>query len=151
MNLEAFRALVEENRQWFAGVHPEPVETLDAAEQALRCELPQSLRWMLGTLGYSAACGIDSLDEVVAATLRCRAAFGMPYRYVVLNDWGDAGVVVMEVARGLDPERWPIFWMAVHNLYRVAGGQLIDTDCDRFDGFVEWVRGRLRVAMEDVS
>lgn len=70
MTPDAFRAMVEANAVWFAGARPEPAAVLDAAERALGVGLPRSLRWLLGSRGYSAACGIDSLDEAVAATPR---------------------------------------------------------------------------------
>ena len=131
------------NAIWFRGVHPEPASALNSAERALEIRLPSSLRWLLGSSGYSAVCGIDSLDEMVAATLRCRSALGLPGRYVILNDWGDAGVVVLDAVHGADPDGWPVYWVGAHNLHRLANDEPLDRDCDRYDGFGKWVQARL--------
>ena len=151
MTLDAFREMVGANAPWFDGVHPEPASALDAAERMLGVELPPSLRWLLGSRGYSAACGVDSLDEAVASTLRCRSALGLPARYVVLIDWGDAGCVVLEAHAGADPDVWPVYWMGGHNLFRLAAGRPAGGDCDRYEGFGEWVRARLALAVEDAE
>jgi hypothetical protein len=149
MTLDALRKMVEANGTRFRGVHPESAASLDMAERALGVNLPSSLHWLLKSWGYSAACGVDSLDEAVTATLRCRSAFGLPARYVVLNDWGDAGVVVLEGLPDIDPENWPVYWMGGHNLHRLAAGEPADDDYDRYDGFGSWVTARLAAAIEE--
>lgn len=146
---DSFRSFVEANEAWFRGVHPEPESALDSAEHTLGFELPKSLRWLLQSYGYSAAAGIDSLDETVAATVRCRSTINLPTKFVVLNDWGDAGVVVLESLNGEDPERWPVYWMGAHLVGRLASGVLPDNDCDRYDGYESWVRSRLAAAIAE--
>jgi hypothetical protein len=148
MTLDAFRALVEANTSWFSGFHPEPASALDAAERALGIRLPPSLRWLLESRDYSAACGIDSLDEAVASTLRCRSVLGLPAQFVVLNDLEDAGLVVLDAATGTDPENWPVYWIGAHNLHRLAAGESVDRDSERYDGFGEWAQARLALAVE---
>jgi hypothetical protein len=51
----------------------------------------------------------------------------------------------------VDPDLWPVYWMGGHNLRRLAAGEAMDRDCDRYDGFGEWVRARLAVAVEDAE
>ena len=92
MEFLAFQSFVRENADWFRGVHPESPVSLERAESQLGCTLPISLKWLLTEWGYSGACGISSLTDAVTATLRCRSALRLPQPYVILNDWGDAGV-----------------------------------------------------------
>lgn len=72
MNLAEFQSLVQQNAEWFRGVHPETADTIADAEQRIGKALPPSLNWLLIEWGYSAVCGVDSLDDAVADTLRLR-------------------------------------------------------------------------------
>lgn len=99
--------------------------------------------------GYSSACGIDNLDEAVEATLRCRENCGLPSRFIVLNDWDDAGVVWMD--RGVMDEggESPIYWGGAHNFGRLGTDEPFDPDVDLFATYPDWVQFRLTEAQSE--
>jgi hypothetical protein len=138
MEFSSFQSFVRANAEWFRGVNPEPHASLDRAESQLGCPLPDSLKWLLAEFGYSGACGISSLDDAVTATLRCRTAIPLPQPYVILNDWGDAGVVYLDSRSGA------VVWTQAHELPRLAAGQAL-RDADTFEDFPAWVVSRLEV------
>lgn len=100
MDLPAFQSFVEKHSELFEGVHPESAKSLDTAESRLGFPLPETLRWLLHEWGYSGCCGIDTLEGAVEVTLECRDQIGLPRRYFVLNDWGDGGVVYLDIETG---------------------------------------------------
>lgn len=138
MEFSAFRSFVRANAEWFRGVNPESRASLERAESQLGCPLPVSLKWLLMECGYSGACGISSLADAVTATLRCRTAIPLPQPYVILNDWGDAGVVC------LDSHSGAVVWTHSHELPHLAAGQT-PHDADSFEDFPAWVVSRLEV------
>ena len=138
MEFLAFQSFVRENADWFRGVHPESPVSLERAESQLGCTLPISLKWLLTEWGYSGACGISSLTDAVTATLRCRSALRLPQPYVILNDWGDAGVVYLDTRTGT------VAWTDAHGLHRVVEGFTPD-GADTFPDFPAWVAARLEV------
>ncbi|NLY00899.1 MAG: SMI1/KNR4 family protein [Rhodopirellula sp.] len=148
MDLTEFQSLVEGNSEWFRGVHPETPESIAAAEGVIGFPLPRSMRWLLQNWGYSSVCGIEALDQAVATTVRCRQSMCLPLFYLILMDWGDAGVVYLESDMAVDSDDWPVRWVGVHNMYRLAAGEPMDSDCDTFAGFGEWVANCLSVAKD---
>jgi len=149
MDFDAFRAFVTANADHFRGVHPETPGSLMAVEHRLGVRLPGSLKWLLQTWGYSTPCGIGSLAEAVETTERARQVLKLPERYIVLNDWNDAGVVFLDSGGALDSESWPVYWSSAHNLGRVAAGEKMDADCNNFAGFAEWVKSRLAEMLDE--
>lgn len=83
MGLAEFQFLVEQNAEWFRGVQHETAKTIADAERQLEIPLPLSLAWLLTAWGYSGACGVDSLQDTVANTLRMRETIQLPVRYIV--------------------------------------------------------------------
>jgi hypothetical protein len=148
MTFDDFKALVTANSDWFKGVHPETKESLLAAEQALGEFLPSSLKWLLSEWGYSNACGVASLDEVVVTTLRCRQT-GFSKHFIILNDWGDAGVVILNAVSADPDDERPVLWTATHNIQRLAKGEDMDGDVMIFPDFPEWVASRLDDAQQE--
>jgi hypothetical protein len=151
MTLAQFQALVAQNEEWFAGVHPETYDSLLSAEQQLGCSLPVSLKWLLSERGYSSACGIGSLQDGVETTLRVRQALSLPVQYIILNDWGDSGVVYLDSAEADGNGEFPVYWSAVHNFTRLADGEPPDGDIDRYDDYPAWVIDRLEDAMDEAE
>ena len=86
--MSTFREFVEENLIWFSGRLPETEESLAQAERALGLRIPDDLRWLLVTHGYSYATGIDSLEGTVHDTLEGRSKVNLPSRFVVLKNNG---------------------------------------------------------------
>jgi hypothetical protein len=151
MNLAEFRTFITEHAQWFRGGPRETPASLADAEARMAVELPESLKWLLSTWGYSESCGLPSLDGAVEATLRCRAKIGLPNRYVILDDRNDAGVVFLDVGASSDREACPIYWVGSHNFGRLADNTPMDSDCDSFAGFSEWVASELRRVREETA
>ena len=96
MNLEAFQKFVSDNVEWFRGRMPESAESFARYETELGRSFPQSIKWLLTTHGYWHATGIANLEESVQLTLDCRNSVGLPHRYIILNDHGDGGVIVVD-------------------------------------------------------
>lgn len=136
MTLREFQIFVASRSEMFQGVHPHLTSDFNQFEQELKRSLPISLRWLLGTQGYSDFCGVDNLEEAVKRTLACRTSMSLPLNWLLLNDWGDGGIVLLDLATEC------LCWCAAHNLHRLADGE-IDSDADWFDGYPEWVVRRL--------
>jgi hypothetical protein len=136
--------LVSENTAWFRGVAAETAETIAEAERRLGVPLPPSLKWLLTEHGYSSACGVPNLGEAVEMTLACRRSIGLPPRYVVLEDKGDAGVVLLDAGS----EGGRVLWIGAHGVRRLAAGEKVD-DLDEYPEFTAWVLRCLEDAKED--
>lgn len=145
MTLEEFQLHVAAHGELYRGVGPHSLEEFAAFEAMLGHAIPASVRWLLGTHGYADATGIDSLSASVKTTLRCRKNINLPIDWLVLNDWNDAGVVLLN----LRSER--ICWCATHNVNRIAVGDDLNEDVDWFPGFAEWSVSRLEDIIDDGS
>lgn len=143
MTLTEFQAWVIQNSRWFDGVQPETFESIAEIQRELGCPLSPSMKWLLTERGYSMACGVDSLDESVAVTLRARQSMRLPERYVILNDWQDSGVVFFDFTMINPIGEYKIYWTHAYNLTRLAEGQEIDADIDVFEDYPDWVKYRL--------
>lgn len=142
MEFSAFQSFVEVNADWFRGVHLESPASLDQAEFQLGFTLPDSMKWLLSVWGYSRACGIGSLRDAVATTLRCRNVIHLPLHQMILEDRGDAGVVCLDSRTG------GIVWLGAHELERFMEGHAI-SDADSFEDFPAWVLSCLEVEKEE--
>jgi hypothetical protein len=131
MTLKEFQAFVGSHAERFVGVHPHPAAELDQMERLLGGRLPDALRWLLAEHGYSECCGVSNLAEAVKRTLECRRSISLPTNWLVLDDRGDAGVVLLD----LSTER--VCWCGSHNVSKLATGR-VDADTDWFDGYAEW-------------
>jgi hypothetical protein len=151
MKLAEFHTFVAEHAEWFRGGPRETPASLADAEKEMAVDLPDSLKWLLSTWGYSESCGLPSLQDAVEATLRCRARIGLPDRYVILDDRSDAGVVFLDVGASSDREACPIYWVGSHNVSRLAQNTPMDSDCDSFAGFSEWVASELRRVRDEAA
>ena len=139
MTLAEFQVLVASHLDRFAGIHPHPAADFEEFEQVLGHPLPESLRWLLGTHGYSESCGVDNLTESVKQTITCRGSIGLPGNWLLLNDWGDGGIVLLDLPTGR------ICWCGAHNAGNLADGK-IDSDADWFGGYPEWTARRVEDA-----
>jgi hypothetical protein len=138
MQLSEFQSFVRDNATWFRGVRPESTESLARAESQLGCALPTSLKWLLVEWGYTGPCGVGSLEDAVATTLRCRTAIPLPPPFVILNEWGDVGVVCLNSTNG------SVIWTHAHELPQIVAGHSLH-DADVFEDFPAWVVSRLEV------
>lgn len=138
--------LVGENAAWFRGVAPETAETIADAEHRLGVRFPPSLKWLLTEHGYSPACGVANLGEAVAMTLACRRSIGLSPRYMLLEDKGDAGVVLLDT----ESEAGRVLWIGSHEIRRLAAGEKLD-DVDEYAEFTAWVLRCLEDAKEEAE
>lgn len=89
------------------------------------------MRWLLGSHGYSDGCGVANLDEAVAQTLACRRVMSLPAHWLILNDRGDAGAVLLDMASG------SVCWYDEHDIQTVVAGEPVPA-ADWFNGYAEW-------------
>lgn len=143
MNLAAFQSFVDSHPDLFAGVNPESRESLADAERVLGCSLPETLKWLLESHGYSFPCGISSLRDSVSTTLRCRAKLFLSPDIIVLNDWGDAGIVYWDSKSGL------VYWGDASDLNLLADGKEIPRMRHVYDGYSAWVKARMEDEIEE--
>ena len=136
MTLAEFKTFVASHQVKFDGAQPIAAHEFDEYERRLGHPLPQSLRWLLGTQGYSNCSGVDNLDEAVERTLTCRTSILLPRNWLLLNDWGEAGMVLLDLPTGR------VCWCGSHNAGNLASGQ-IDADAEWFDGYAEWAASRV--------
>lgn len=139
MTLADFQSFVASHPEKFAGVHPHSEADFDEFERMLDHSLPESLRWLLGTNGYSECCGVDNLNEAVEQTIACRGSMGLPRNWLLLNDWGDGGIVLMDLPTGR------VCWCSAHDAGNLADGK-IGSDADWFGGYAEWASHRVETA-----
>lgn len=144
MQSDEFAALVEANAAWFSGTNPESTESLALAESRLGVSLPETMKWLLRRYGYSLACGLDNLEDSVAATLMLRERVSLPHHVILLNDWGDAGVVLLD-SRAQDGV---VIWTSSQNLHRLIAGEPLH-DADVFGSYAMWVVDRLGLAKDE--
>ena len=150
MNLNEFKEFVALNKKWFDGVHPVTENELSNYEEMLGFMIPDSLKWLLSTFGYSDACGIDSIDESVQQTLGCRNSMNLPNNVLILNDWGDAGIVFCIADNAQDGE-YDIIWSDTSELYKLAEGENLSQEVDRFKNYPAWTVNRLEGAKEEAK
>src|SRR5258705_9928333 len=131
MTLEKFQAFVGLHADRFVGVHPHSTAELDGMERVLGGRLPDALRWLLTEHGYSECCGVSNLNESVARTLECRRSISLPANWLLLDDRGDAGVVLVDLPTGR------VCWCGSYTVGNLATGR-VDADADWFDGYAEW-------------
>lgn len=139
MTLSQFQLFVASRPHDFAGVHTYTAADFARFESQLGSPLPDSLRWLLGNHGYSQASGVDNLDEAVNQTIVCRSSISLPRNWLLLNDWGDGGIVLLDLLTGR------VCWCGAHNVANLNGG-MIDTDADWYDGYPEWAVSRIEDA-----
>ena len=141
MNIEEFKLFVSKNEKWFEGVNPETEEQLSNYEKQLGFLLPESLKWLLSSHGYSSSCGIDNLKESIQKTLELRENIKLPNNILVINDWGDAGLVF-----SIENE---IIWANTADIYNLIEGQPLPKEADHFENYPSWVLERLEDEKEE--
>ncbi|MGA2230972.1 MAG: SMI1/KNR4 family protein [Tepidisphaeraceae bacterium] len=132
MNLADFQAFVFAQVGRLQGVNPPATADMDNFERWLGYQLPETLRWLLNTYGYSKGCGVSSLPEAVVQTLACRRSIGLPDHWLLLDDRGDAGAVLLDLQTGR------ICWCDAHQISQVVAGEPVPT-ADWFKDYGEYV------------
>ena len=137
--MNPFREFVAQNLLWFSGRLPETEESLAQAERALGVRIPDDLRWLLATHGYSYATGIDSLAGTVQDTIEARSKVNLPNRFWVLKNNGYETYAVLldtlpDAATGENRVHY-VEWECIDD---VIGPSTIE-----FQSYLEYVRKEL--------
>ena len=143
VRFEDFKQLVADHLDYYTGVHAESETELAAMEAKLGFAFPDSLRWLVSTYGYARATGVDSLIGSVETTLRCREVIKLPHHWLILNEWGDAGVVMLNTVSKR------CCWCGGYDIERVVAGEEPEGEVDWFENFTEWSKDRLDYAIEE--
>jgi len=141
MDLNEFKIFVTENRKWFHGVNPETEEQLSSYEEQLGFMLPKSLKWLLSCYGYTRSCGVDNLKESIQKTIELRKSIKLPNDIVILNDWGDAGLI-FSMAKDTRDSEYEIIWANTADLYNLIEGKPLPREADHFENYSAWVLKR---------
>ena len=148
MDQQAFESFVNENIDLLKGVRPETNDDLDRYGKELGFRLPQSVKWLLATHGYSMACGIENLEDSVKTTSECRKTISLPSNIFIINDWNDGGVV-FAIVEERPRDEYEIVWGDTTDLYQIIDGKALGTDIERFASFSGWVVDRVRFEREN--
>jgi hypothetical protein len=148
MNTEQFKRFVSENENWFKGVHPETEEDLVTFEQQLGFPLPKSMKWLLSNYGYSTACGIENLEGSVEQTIECRESIKLPHNILLINDWGDGGLVFFVADDSTDTD-YEIIWSDTADIYNLIEGKQLHPGVNRYENYPTWVASRLEYEKEE--
>ena len=152
MTLSQFQAFVASNAEWFEGDPKETPESIAEAEEQLGCRLPESVRWMLCSWGYSASSGIYSLKDLVDRTLAYRTLafrekWKLPPNIIVVHEqdvscvWMDAGAIDVN-------GEYKIFWGDTEDFIVLMQDGVVSPDVDVFEDFPAWVVHELEVAQD---
>lgn len=145
--MSTFRKFAEENLLWFSGRLPETEESLAQAERALGLRIPDDLRWLLVTHGYSYATGIDSLEGTVHDTLERRSKVNLPSRFVVLKNNGyETYAVLLDTTPDTDTGENQFHFVDWECIKDVIGPSTIE-----FQSYLEYARKELENEREFLS
>lgn len=152
MTTDEFRAFVRGNEVWFRGRLPETDASLLVAERRLGVPLPRSLTWLLTEYGYWHGTAVSNLDDSVRDTLSAREHLGLPVQFIVLENFQDAGVILVDTGEQPTPGEPVLYWVGLEDLSSmptIKGNR-------RYVSFGEYVAYRLTsqqefIAPEDVA
>jgi hypothetical protein len=92
--------------------------------------LPISLKWLLKEYGYWHATAVSSLEESVRATSEARAYHGLPKQYMVLNDYQDGGLILINTGESSQQGEYPLYWLGWEDIIptpNLSGASRYDT------------------------
>jgi len=139
MTFDEFHRFVAANFDWFHGRSPETESSFQYVEQTLGVALPTSLKWLLMTHGYWHGTGVSNLDDTVKDTLDARQVLGLPKTFVILENFQDGGVVLIDTNELTPSGEPPLYWIGSEDIGdppRLEGNT-------RFDSFGDYVKDRL--------
>jgi hypothetical protein len=130
----ALQEIVTAAPELFAGAVREEVALLRKVEADLAIILPEDAHWFLTSCGSGRSNAVPSIEDAARDTLRFRTAVGLPRRYVVLDDRGDAGVVILDTGSSAGP----VFWVGTHLTENFPASLSEQADYDVFESFAAW-------------
>ena len=139
MTFNQFQEFVAANIDWFRGRLRETDSSLLQVEQALGVELPDSVKWLLKEHGYWHGTGVSNLEGTVRDTLDARRHLALPNRFVVLNNFQDGGLILIDTGEETSSGEFAMYWVGmedVGNPPRLEGNP-------RYGSFGDYVKDRL--------
>ena len=133
--MERLRAMKEAEPEIFAAAIKELPETLVSLEARLGVSLPEPVRWFWLECGSGLSSAAPSAAMSIEATERFRRAAGLPAQFLVLDERGDAGAVLLDTAS----EAGAVRWVDTHAAHRLATGELARHEYDQYSAFSDWV------------
>jgi hypothetical protein len=76
--------------------------------------------------------------------LDCRATINLPHHYVIINDWGDGGVVYLDTRTGV------FYWGDGADLHGLADGGSPHLGSSIYEDYPAWVLSRLEVERREI-
>ncbi len=143
MNTKSFKVFAEENSCWFSSEVRESSEDIASFEKELSFQFPTEMKWLLTTFGYSASCGIENIRSSVEKTLELRDSINLQNSVLILNDWNDAGIVLMLSGR---PE---VIWCGTEDIYNYVESRSFPKTVDIFANYPAWVEYCLEQEIEE--
>lgn len=138
--MTSIRDLASQHPELLKGAKKETEEALSAVEVALDVRLPADIRWLLLECGYGPVHAVSNMQQSIEDTRRFRAAAGLDSRYVVLDDYGDAGVVLLDTSS----ESGSVVWADWRAAGRLHVGAAKAGEFELFATFSDWVEDRMR-------
>lgn len=139
MTFLQFQDFVAANVDWFRGRLPETESSLKEAEKVLGVELPCSVKWLLKEHGYWHGTGVSNLENAVTDTLDARRHLALPSRWVVLDNFQDGGLILIDAAAETSRGEFAMYWVGMEDLGnppRLEGNT-------RYESFGDYVKDRL--------
>jgi hypothetical protein len=139
MTFHQFQDFVAGNIDWFRGRMPETDSSLKHAELSLGVELPSSVKWLLKEHGYWHGTGVSNLEDAVKDTLDARHHLALPGRFVVLDNFQDGGIILIDTGEETSSGEFAMYWVGMQDLGkppRLEGNT-------RYDSFGDYVKDQL--------
>lgn len=147
VTFQEFKNFVADNIDWFRGRLPETDLSLQHVEQTLGVSLPVSVKWLLKEHGYWYGTGVSSLSKAVQDTLDARLHLGLPQRFVVLDNFDDGGVILIDTDEETSAGEFTTYWMAPEDL----GNPPQLEGNTRYDSFGDYVKDWLPAAQRHIE
>ncbi|NJM78743.1 MAG: SMI1/KNR4 family protein [Flavobacterium sp.] len=115
-------------------------QNLITFEEQLGFSIPDSIKWFL--LNGEGGIGIENFDDSVKLTLDCRKSINLPTNILILNDWGDSGVVFLILET---PQEYKIVWSHEHELIEYIETRSIPENADIYKNFYKWLKNCIQL------
>jgi hypothetical protein len=132
---QTLQEIVASAPQLFAGAVREEGALLRRVEADLAITFPEDVHWFLTSCGSGRSNAAPSIEDAANDTLRFRSAVDLPRQYIVLDDRGDAGVVILDTSSSAGP----VFWVGMHLIENFPASLSEQADYDAFESFAAWV------------
>lgn len=125
----------EHHPEIFGYAVKESAETLALLEKELVVVLPTPVRLFWLTCGSGLSNAAPSARMSIEATGRFRGAVQLPTKYLVLDERGDAGAVLLDTQSAAGE----VLWVSTYALEKVGRPELAAAEYDSYASFFQWV------------